>query len=61
MVHTSHQEFNRRLRVVFERLNLKKHLVGNKYIQACGDIEGHWGKDGELYLLDFARVFPPGI
>lgn len=25
---------------------------------AC-DVEGHKGKDGRYYLLDFARSFPP--
>lgn len=23
------------------------------------DIEGHWGADGKLYLLDFSRLYPP--
>ncbi len=40
---------------VFAALNLKKHIVGGKEMYGPGDIEGHWGSDGELYLLDFSR------
>ncbi len=31
----------------------------SQILHAPCDIEGHLGKDGRLYLLDFARVFPP--
>eukprot|EP01087_Luapelamoeba_hula_P014241 TRINITY_DN4145_c0_g1_i4.p1 TRINITY_DN4145_c0_g1~~TRINITY_DN4145_c0_g1_i4.p1 ORF type:complete len:1436 (-),score=334.66 TRINITY_DN4145_c0_g1_i4:290-4597(-) len=42
-------------------MNLKKHNVGFKRvpISGPGDIEGHLGTDGNYYLLDFARTFPP--
>jgi len=44
-----------------KEINLKKHTVGKKKISICGpgDIEGHKGKDGRYYLLDFARTMPP--
>ena len=60
-MHTSYTMFNFKLQQIFSRLNLKKHVVNGKYLYTCGDIEGHWGADGELYLCDFARVFPPGM
>eukprot|EP01087_Luapelamoeba_hula_P016079 TRINITY_DN4910_c0_g1_i3.p1 TRINITY_DN4910_c0_g1~~TRINITY_DN4910_c0_g1_i3.p1 ORF type:complete len:1148 (-),score=105.56 TRINITY_DN4910_c0_g1_i3:29-3472(-) len=58
-VYATYPAFNQRLEAIFQRLNLKPHLVRTATIGACGDIEGHWGSDGLLYLLDFARVFPP--
>ena len=30
-----------------------------KFIYGPTDIEGHMGKDGRSYVLDFQRVFPP--
>ena len=30
-----------------------------KLLSTPTDIEGHRGKDGRFYVLDFARVFPP--
>eukprot|EP01105_Mastigella_eilhardi_P027289 TRINITY_DN8340_c0_g1_i1.p1 TRINITY_DN8340_c0_g1~~TRINITY_DN8340_c0_g1_i1.p1 ORF type:complete len:943 (+),score=171.83 TRINITY_DN8340_c0_g1_i1:238-2829(+) len=44
-----------------EKINIAEHWVGDKAARLCGpaDLEGHVGKDGLLYLLDFARVFPP--
>ena len=40
---------------------LKKHRVGRKLTSIYGpvDIEGHRGNDGRMYVLDFARTFPP--
>eukprot|EP01087_Luapelamoeba_hula_P002431 TRINITY_DN1209_c0_g1_i3.p1 TRINITY_DN1209_c0_g1~~TRINITY_DN1209_c0_g1_i3.p1 ORF type:complete len:1191 (-),score=150.31 TRINITY_DN1209_c0_g1_i3:38-3436(-) len=40
-------------------LNLKQHLVCNIPIYGPGDLEGHRGGDGNLYLVDLARLFPP--
>ena len=47
-----------------KQLNIKKHVVGSapevqKELSAPLDIEVHRGKDGRIYLLDTARVFPP--
>ena len=45
------------------RLNLKGHLAGMgkepKFIYGPCDQEGHLGTDGNLYVLDLARLFPP--
>jgi tetratricopeptide (TPR) repeat protein len=42
-------------------LNLKLHEAGkDRVVMATAvDIEGHLGRDGRFYLLDFSRVFPP--
>lgn len=47
-----------------EKLNVKAHEVGltsesSKLLYSCADLEGHLGKDGRFYLLDFSRAFPP--
>eukprot|EP01130_Rhizamoeba_saxonica_P012948 TRINITY_DN5500_c0_g3_i1.p1 TRINITY_DN5500_c0_g3~~TRINITY_DN5500_c0_g3_i1.p1 ORF type:complete len:1652 (-),score=317.01 TRINITY_DN5500_c0_g3_i1:577-5034(-) len=42
-----------------EVLNLKGHLVSGQKLYSAGDLEGHIGRDGRFYLLDFARIFPP--
>ncbi|ELR18277.1 uncharacterized protein ACA1_370310 [Acanthamoeba castellanii str. Neff] len=42
-----------------EHLNLASHLVGDKMITGPGDIEGHLGRDGRFYVIDYARTFPP--
>eukprot|EP01122_Echinamoeba_exundans_P007904 TRINITY_DN2521_c0_g1_i1.p1 TRINITY_DN2521_c0_g1~~TRINITY_DN2521_c0_g1_i1.p1 ORF type:complete len:1209 (+),score=237.81 TRINITY_DN2521_c0_g1_i1:47-3628(+) len=44
------------------KMNLKPHYAGtnlDRKIVGPGDIEGHRSKDGEYYVVDFARVFPP--
>lgn len=58
-VHAKSEEFNRIMLNLGKQLNLCPHNVGGKIMAACGDIEGHLGKDGKYYLLDFARTFPP--
>jgi hypothetical protein len=40
-------------------LNLKAHYVQNVIIYGPGDIEGHLGYDGNYYVVDFGRTFPP--
>jgi len=42
-------------------LNIAPHRCGNAGIilYSPADMEGHVGKDGRFYLLDFSRVFPP--
>ena len=49
------------MKIVGTTLNLEGHEVANstELIWMCGDIEGHLGKDGKYYCLDFARTFPP--
>ncbi|PRP76021.1 hypothetical protein PROFUN_01737 [Planoprotostelium fungivorum] len=46
------------------RLNLKAHLAGTqigstKYVPFPADAEGHVGTDGNMYILDTARLMPP--
>eukprot|EP00009_Paramoeba_aestuarina_P014050 CAMPEP_0201541496 /NCGR_PEP_ID=MMETSP0161_2-20130828/71506_1 /ASSEMBLY_ACC=CAM_ASM_000251 /TAXON_ID=180227 /ORGANISM="Neoparamoeba aestuarina, Strain SoJaBio B1-5/56/2" /LENGTH=387 /DNA_ID=CAMNT_0047949039 /DNA_START=937 /DNA_END=2097 /DNA_ORIENTATION=+ len=45
------------------RLNLKGHLAGlgkdPRFLYGPCDQEGHLGTDGNLYVLDLARLFPP--
>lgn len=40
-------------------LNLREHMVFNTPIMGPGDLEVHRGFDGNLYMIDFARTFPP--
>eukprot|EP01126_Amoeba_proteus_P056684 TRINITY_DN7150_c0_g2_i5.p1 TRINITY_DN7150_c0_g2~~TRINITY_DN7150_c0_g2_i5.p1 ORF type:complete len:563 (+),score=108.01 TRINITY_DN7150_c0_g2_i5:821-2509(+) len=42
-------------------LNLKGHIAGrgSQLTYGPGDLEGHCGFNGNYYVLDFARVFPP--
>ncbi len=45
-----------------KKLNLKAHLAGFQnptMLVMPIDIEGHIGKDTRMYVLDFARTFPP--
>jgi Clustered mitochondria/Translation initiation factor eIF3 subunit 135 len=59
-------EFESVMNVIGANLNLAQHRVGppsrpSAQAAIClpVDIEGHKGRDGKLYALDFARVFPP--
>ena len=46
-----------------KRMNLASHLCGTgfakKILHSAADIEGHRGRDGRFYLIDFSRTFPP--
>mmetsp|Transcript_5907 Transcript_5907/g.7764 ORF Transcript_5907/g.7764 Transcript_5907/m.7764 type:complete len:1006 (-) Transcript_5907:86-3103(-) len=47
-----------------ERLNLQPHYVKcvdgeDRLLYSAADIEGHFGTDNRMYLLDFSRTFPP--
>jgi len=50
------------LKNVSQVLNLKGHWAGvgfsKCFLYAPCDIEGHLGKDGKLYMVDTARLFP---
>eukprot|EP01117_Protostelium_nocturnum_P014543 TRINITY_DN5541_c0_g1_i4.p1 TRINITY_DN5541_c0_g1~~TRINITY_DN5541_c0_g1_i4.p1 ORF type:complete len:905 (-),score=337.74 TRINITY_DN5541_c0_g1_i4:2149-4863(-) len=57
-------KFNAKMRLAGKKLNLCPHAVGltaksSKILYSCADVEGHDGKDGRFYLIDFARCFPP--
>ena len=60
-VYNHNLQMNSIAKQIGKTLNLKKHPVGpsKTNIYGPGDIEGHEGKDGRLYMLDFARVAPP--
>ena len=47
------------MKAVGRGLNLKGHKVGQAVVYGPGDIEGHLGHDGNYYVVDFGRVFPP--
>ena len=51
--------FNEKMSRIGNRMNLMPHIVYDKSIAICGDIEGHLGTDNKFYVLDFARTFPP--
>uniref|UniRef100_A0A6B2KY78 Clu domain-containing protein n=1 Tax=Arcella intermedia TaxID=1963864 RepID=A0A6B2KY78_9EUKA len=42
-----------------KKLNLAGHKFLGQEIFVPFDLEGHLGKDGKEYLLDFSRLFPP--
>ncbi|PRP84152.1 hypothetical protein PROFUN_04143 [Planoprotostelium fungivorum] len=57
-------KFNAKMRLAGKKLGLSPHTVGlypktSKTLYSCADMEGHDGKDGRFYLIDFARSFPP--
>ncbi|PRP84978.1 hypothetical protein PROFUN_07363 [Planoprotostelium fungivorum] len=63
-VHDDDAELSEKMRVAAERLKLKGHMTGHvkssaKKIYGPGDIEGHRGHDGRLYVVDFSRLLPP--
>lgn len=68
----SNQEIIDKLKETAFRLNLKPHKYskGNEILYSATDLgmpvsrhlictEGHIGKDGRCYLVDFSRTFPP--
>eukprot|EP01091_Cochliopodium_minus_P013369 TRINITY_DN4293_c0_g1_i1.p1 TRINITY_DN4293_c0_g1~~TRINITY_DN4293_c0_g1_i1.p1 ORF type:complete len:537 (-),score=110.57 TRINITY_DN4293_c0_g1_i1:953-2563(-) len=62
-VFTSDSNFNDIMESVGKKMNLKEHLAGmgknKKMIYFPTDIEGHIGKDGRRYVIDFSRIYPP--
>lgn len=58
-VHADHPPFNAVMRKVATQLHLASHSVCGVRLDAAGDIEGHLGENGRVYLLDLARTFPP--
>ncbi|CAM9265877.1 unnamed protein product [Ascophyllum nodosum] len=58
-VHNDDAELERKLEATAKKLNLRTHLVHGVRMHSACDVEGHKGKDGRHYLLDFARSFPP--
>eukprot|EP01104_Vermistella_antarctica_P014754 TRINITY_DN469_c0_g2_i1.p1 TRINITY_DN469_c0_g2~~TRINITY_DN469_c0_g2_i1.p1 ORF type:complete len:931 (-),score=200.38 TRINITY_DN469_c0_g2_i1:64-2856(-) len=68
-VHKKDDNFNERIRDMAGKLNLKSHMAGlskkkggaPQEVHTAVDIEGHYGRDGRYYLLDFARTMPPEL
>jgi Clustered mitochondria/Translation initiation factor eIF3 subunit 135 len=61
-MHGDHEALNVRMAKTASLLNLRPHLCGARparLMYSCGDLEGHIGSDGRLYLLDFGRGLPP--
>lgn len=59
-VKNSDPEFSKHMKFVLgDILHLKEHDVNGTKLYGPGDIEGHLGKDGQFYLIDFARLLPP--
>ena len=61
-VHDDSPQLSRLMREAAQLLNLAGHAAGvrqQKFLYACCDIEGHLGADGRMYVVDFARAFPP--
>src|SRR5690606_29846179 len=61
---TSNPNMNLLMRMAGQKLCVKPHVVGAKQgvgvlLHAAADLEGHKGRDGRFYLLDFSRTFPP--
>ena len=58
-VRASSAAYNSAIRALAQQLHLKPHVVGGTTITTPCDLEGHIGRDGQMYLIDPARIFPP--
>lgn len=61
-VHDDQPLLAKKLREAAALLNLAPHLAGvyeQKFLYSACDVEGHQGRDGRNYIVDFARGFPP--
>ncbi|KAL6065225.1 Clu domain-containing protein (Fragment), variant 2 [Balamuthia mandrillaris] len=63
-IHKDNRDLNKKMKLAAKKMNLKGHSVGLKEydvkkLYAPVDIEGHLGRDGRFYVLDYARTFPP--
>jgi len=63
-VHASNPVFNEKMKLAASIIGLKEHRVGrvldtSQTLAAPFDVEGHSGRDGRFYLIDFSRVMPP--
>ena len=51
------------MEITAKRLNLRPHICGlksqAKMLYSAADVEGHKGRDGRYYIIDFSRTFPP--
>jgi Clustered mitochondria/Translation initiation factor eIF3 subunit 135 len=65
-IHTSDAEIYGEMESLAKSLNLETHTAGlpqdgfpRAQMRFCVDAEAHRGTDGRVYMVDFARVFPP--
>ncbi|PRP82853.1 hypothetical protein PROFUN_04716 [Planoprotostelium fungivorum] len=60
-VHMSDDSVKEKMERLGKILNLRKHIAGSEGLEICTpvDLEAHIGLDRKVYLLDFARLFPP--
>lgn len=61
-VHDDNPLMSKKMRDAASLLNLAGHMAGvrqQRFLYSPCDIEGHCGRDKRLYVVDFARVFPP--
>eukprot|EP01102_Stenamoeba_stenopodia_P010457 TRINITY_DN3150_c0_g1_i4.p1 TRINITY_DN3150_c0_g1~~TRINITY_DN3150_c0_g1_i4.p1 ORF type:complete len:699 (+),score=110.12 TRINITY_DN3150_c0_g1_i4:139-2097(+) len=58
-VYNEDLKVDRMMRLASKILNLKPHVIEGKTMYSAVDLEGHRGKDGCFYLVDFSRVYLP--
>eukprot|EP00727_Mastigamoeba_balamuthi_P013397 m51a1_g8680 hypothetical protein (1589) ;mRNA; f:172987-179501 len=63
-VHRDNEEVASKVESAAAVLNLRPHVAGTcdeslQVLAAPGDLECHVGRDGLVYMLDFARTMPP--
>lgn len=58
-VHNDIEEFNVLLKAAAGSLHLDEHICADKFVCFAGDVEGHVDVEGQYYLLDLARTWPP--
>ncbi|PRP89297.1 hypothetical protein PROFUN_02171 [Planoprotostelium fungivorum] len=62
-IHADDEVLNEKIEEACRRLNLRAHTSGlredKKVVYGPGDMEGHVGLDGNLYVIDFGRMMPP--
>lgn len=62
LVHNSDAEIEAVLKESAVKLGIRPHLCGLQSpvkLHSAIDLEGHRGRDGHMYLVDFSRTFPP--
>eukprot|EP01126_Amoeba_proteus_P028128 TRINITY_DN27796_c0_g1_i1.p1 TRINITY_DN27796_c0_g1~~TRINITY_DN27796_c0_g1_i1.p1 ORF type:complete len:158 (+),score=23.81 TRINITY_DN27796_c0_g1_i1:65-475(+) len=62
-VHRKDPQMNHMMMQAGKILNLAPHTCGSDHYVIYGpaDIEGHLGKDGNYYVIDYARTMPTQI
>jgi hypothetical protein len=58
-VHDKDDTVRKAMGIAAKRLHLAAHRVSNVVMLSAGDVEVHRAQDGNFYLIDLARCFPP--